>query len=195
MRKALSRFGGIAAGVALTSLLLPAGTAAAETSASCDPADSQVLLEPTNLGGYPDNFIYVDQQGDRRVICFNISFLNTAAGALVIGPVTGGTPLVAVDDTTPSSCPQVIIDNATVGLRFSTSPTAPAFCFRLGTSVAKKIGLDTSQAPGGPTIEVWRDGVFNELDRFACPLEYLAYLEDQTNDDCMTTPTRIFPPA
>lgn len=193
MRKALSRFGGVAAGAALTSLLLPAAPAAAETSVSCDPSTSQTILSPTTILGAEDNFVRMEEQGGRRVICFQFTFLNIGAGAIVVAPVTGGTPVVVGADISPSNCPAEIFGNADFRIALDTSPATPAVCLRVG-SLTKQIAFDASQLPGGPTFEVWRDGTFSEIDRDTCLLEYLAYLSGGP-DTCMTTPTRVFPPA
>lgn len=192
MRNALSRIGGVAAGAALMALLLPAGSASAATSASCNPATSTVIFAPATILGYPNNYVYMEQQGANRVICFHIPFMAIGGGAVVIGPASGGSPVVVDQDTVPSACPESQDIFAQGGFRLSvnTNPATPTVCIALPNLPAKKIGLDRSQAPGTPTLEVWHDGTFSEIDVIACPLEYLAWLSDGP-DTCMTTPGRI----
>lgn len=194
MRTTLSRIAGVTAGAALTALVLPAAPAAAETSTSCDPATSQAIVTPRTIGGAPDNFVYLAEQGDRRIICFQFTFLDIGAGAIVVAPMTGGSPVDVGADTSLSACPVVPYDDGTFKIALNTSPASPAVCLQVG-DLHKQISFDANGIPGGPTFEVWRDGTFSEIDRDTCPVEYLEYLSDPSNDDCMTTPTRIFPPA
>ena len=166
------------------------------TSASCNPTTSVPLIEyQTIADSYPNGAI-MDTQGNRKVICFKVAFFNIGSGAIVVDPVPGGTPPSADPGTDLDACTggSVPISNSQLHIAVLVGTSSSSLCLRIG-SVSKTITL----APGGgytvPTFEVWRDGTWSEIDRDGCPVEYIEYSFGDGDDTCMTTPSRVFPPA
>ena len=190
MRKTLSRIGVVGATVALTTVMLPAGTASAFSSASCDPLTSKKLLTTPILES-EDNRLWVDVQSPARaLVCFDFPFLSVGSGVIVVDAASGGTLPSVTTGNDPSDCGfELVSPSDPVSFRIAVDVPTAAVCFTVG---GETLTLAFSQgAVGTPKIEVWRDGTFSWLDVAACPVEYVLWQVGGGPDTCMTTNTRM----
>lgn len=189
MRITMSRLAVVAASAALTAAMLPAGTAAAATSASCPEAESIRLLTGTlfNLG---DNKLWLYSEGTTTYVCFSfLPGLPIGGGAIVArGSISAPTVTFGSD---PSVCTVNVVD-LTDPVRFRIALGLTHACFTLGSSTTT-VSFGTPE-PAPPAIEVWRDGEISLIDLAGCAAELAAWMvsgDDTAYFACASTPARI----
>lgn len=193
MRSVLTRVATVTAGVALATLAIPAGTAAAATSTSCPAAGSTRLFTGGVLGS-PDNRLWVySPSTTQTIVCFDIPFGSIGGGAIVVNGATGFTPPTVTVGSNPATCTAEIVDIVDpVPFRLATGASGTTVCFTVNSSTTTlTFGLPSVTTL--PSVQIWRDGTFGWFDVAACASHLVAYAGGNTTPyfTCVNTPARI----
>lgn len=165
MRRALSRVAAVVAAAVSATIAMPAGPAAAASSATC-PEASSIRLLTGDLVEYPDNKLWLySPTPTQTIVCFDFSVLSLGGGAIVVNGV--GLPAVTVDDD-PAFCHDEIVRlTDPVPLQLSIGTAGWTVCLTVnGSTTSITFGPPGVAAP--PSVEIWRDGTFSLLDAAAC---------------------------
>jgi hypothetical protein len=179
MRTVLSRTAAVLGGAALVALALPAGTAAAATSADCPAASSTRLLTGGVLGS-PDNKLWLySPSSTQTVLCYDFvtptSSVRIASGAVVIGAGIGATPPSVTTGSNAAACTFEVVDLADpVSFRIALGAVGTTVCFTVNDETTS-VTLNGAGVSGTPSAEVWRDGTNSFLDFALCSRHLAAY--------------------
>lgn len=186
MRTAMPRI----AAVVIAMLAFSPTPASAENWASCGP-DSQNIIEPTNIdGSFPNGVIMDDGPGDSKIVCYSVAFARAGSGAIIVDPVSGGTPPGVIVGTDLGTCPgDPLFSNSTLHLAVNLSTATVCFAIQ---GNPKTLSFTAGGGYQLPRIEVWRNGDFSALDVAACPVAYAQYQFGEGGTACMNGgPQRI----
>jgi len=195
MRNVLSRVVAIGTGIALTTIMLPAGPASAESSDSCA---GQYRLLTTPILENDDNRLWVDNPSPTRtVVCFDFPFLDDigaiGSGAIVADATASAVPPRVIPGDNPALCGEEVVHSLdpAVEFRVAFGFATSTVCFTIETETLSLTFDDGSITGTPPTIQIWRDGTFGVLDIAACPREWVAYVQAIGPADCMYANERI----
>ena len=193
MLRALSRATSIGAGLMLTTLTLPVGTAAAATSDVCDPLTSKRLLTTAILEtGY--NRVWVDTSPTQTAVCFEFPYQRIGSGVIVATAPTVGVPPRVTPGNDPAACGvEILSPSDPVEFRLAVeldTPTSSIVCFTIGGETLS-LEFASGTLPSPPTLQIWRDGTDGWIDRLACGDDYVNYELDEGPQTCMLTNARI----
>jgi hypothetical protein len=193
----------------MATLLLPAGSANAATSATCGANSTQVVTG----GLHPSNKVWIDgfdplnpQIPSRVVVCVTLNTNLFYSGGLAIVFDAGSgviTPPAVAVTYTPTPCGSVTPqwNSTSPNLALLVNPATLAVCIRTGdptthADVWTSVQFASANVEPGsvPTLEGWTDGGTNwgVFDILGCPVEYVLYLRQLGDDTCMKQNNRIF---
>lgn len=197
MRTVLSRAAAVLGGAALIAASLPAGTAAAATSADC-PAESSTRLLTGGVLGSPDNKLWLySPSSTQTVLCFDFvtptSDVRIASGAVVIGAGVGATPPSVTTGSNAAACTLELVDLADpVAFRIALGAVGTTVCFTLNDETTS-VTLNGAGVSGTPSVQVWRDGTNSWLEFALCSRHLAAFYTGNENPywDCAYDNARI----
>ncbi len=193
MRPILSRVLAVSGGAALTFALLPAGTAAAASSASC-PAASSTRLFTGALLGSGDNKLWVySPTASQTIVCFDFyPTLALGGGAIVVDSgVALAPPTVTVGSDAAKCTTEVVRISDPVPFRLALGTAGNTVCFTVNSSTTT-LTFGGPSVTSVPSVQVWKDATYSWLAIAACPVEYAQWtLAGGPFGPCLNSNTRI----
>ena len=192
MRSVLSRAAAVTGGAALTLVLLPAGPAAAASSATC-PQASSTRLFTGGVAGSADNKLWVySPTSTQTIVCFD--FYPTAAiggGAIVLNTGVALAPPSVTVGSSPTACTtEVVRITDPVPFRLALGAAGTTVCFTLNSSTTT-LTFGGPSVSSVPSVEVWKDATFSWIAVAACPVQWAQYVAGGEFSPCLTSNTRI----